>query len=169
MRDGYGCTPPNERNFSRFSRVCRPIRYMSAWYAGPACGLTATRSCGSSTLTYSAVRIVATDADDAWCPPTLMESRFGRTLFALSIMRLASQLTRPSMSLSSCSSPGGSAGAVGGDACSASAVLLARRSTDGARRAKIALERSMDERSPIPSGSKVAEQPSCEVSEAGVK
>ena len=112
--------------------------------------------CGSSTLTYSAVRIVATDADDAWCPPTLMESRFGRTLFALSIMRLASQLTRPSMSLSSCSSPGGSAGAVGADACSANAVLLDRWST---RLAKIEPERSMDERSPIPSGSKVAEEP----------
>tara|TARA_B110001452_G_scaffold201286_1_gene171349 strand:+ start:347 stop:868 length:522 start_codon:yes stop_codon:yes gene_type:complete len=93
VRDGYGCTPPNERKFSMFSRVWRPIMYMSEWYAGPACGLTATRSCGRRYLAYSAVSTVLTDELDAWWPPTLMLSRLGRTLLALSIISAESQLT----------------------------------------------------------------------------
>ncbi len=61
---------------------------------GPACGLTATRSSARSQRRYSADMIDTTDADDAWWPPTLSPSTFGRTAFASWIIRAASHRTR---------------------------------------------------------------------------
>src|SRR4029077_13609424 len=53
-----------------------------AWNTGLACGFTATRSSGRSTLKYSADMMVASEAEDAWWPPTFNPSALGRTWLA---------------------------------------------------------------------------------------
>ena len=53
-----------------------------AWNTGLACGFTATRSSGRNTLKYSADMMVASEADEAWCPPTLSPSVFERMWLA---------------------------------------------------------------------------------------
>ena len=49
-----------------------------AWKIGEACGFTATRSSGRSTSKYSAVMMVASEADEAWWPPTFSPSSLSR-------------------------------------------------------------------------------------------
>src|SRR3954470_239705 len=53
-----------------------------AWNTGLACGFTATRSSGLSTEKYSADMMVASDADEAWWPPTFSPSVLGRMWLA---------------------------------------------------------------------------------------
>jgi hypothetical protein len=60
-----------------------PIRYCIAWKTGEACGLTATRSSGLSAEKYSAVMIDTIEADEAWCPPTLIPSTLGRMIVGI--------------------------------------------------------------------------------------
>ena len=43
---------------------------------------------------YRAVMIKTIDADDAWCPPTLMPSTLGRRSLALWIIQCESHSTR---------------------------------------------------------------------------
>ena len=69
-----------------------------AWYTGDAWGFTATLSSPPMCPNQSAVMIEAIDAHDAWCPPTLMSVSPRR--LAWSIIRVASQRTRRSMSRS---------------------------------------------------------------------
>ena len=64
-----------------------------AWYTGEACGFTATLSSPLRWPNHSAVMIPIIEADDAWCPPTLI-SPGGRSRLAWSTMRTASQSTR---------------------------------------------------------------------------
>ncbi len=54
-----------------------------AWNTGLACGFTATRSSGFSTEKYSADMIAASDAEEAWWPPTFRPSALGRMWLAL--------------------------------------------------------------------------------------
>src|SRR3954465_374615 len=53
-----------------------------AWNTGLACGFTATRSSGFNTWKYSADMMVASEADEAWCPPTFKPSVLGRMWLA---------------------------------------------------------------------------------------
>ena len=53
-----------------------------AWNTGLACGFTATRSSGRSTEKYSADMMVASEAEDAWWPPTFSPSVLGRMWLA---------------------------------------------------------------------------------------
>ncbi len=58
-----------------------------AWNTGPACGFTATRSCGRRISKYSAAMIEMHEAQLAWWPPTFSPSRFGRMWLALWIIQ----------------------------------------------------------------------------------
>src|SRR4051794_26917777 len=53
-----------------------------AWNTGLACGFTATRSCGLSTEKSSADMMVASEADEAWWPPTFRPSALDLTWLA---------------------------------------------------------------------------------------
>jgi hypothetical protein len=53
-----------------------------AWKTGLAWGFTATRSSGRSTAKYSADMMVASEAEEAWWPPTFRPSAFGRMWLA---------------------------------------------------------------------------------------
>ncbi len=79
---------------------------------GPACGFTATRSCGRSTPKYSAVMMAVTEAQEAWWPPTLVPSGFGRMWLAWWIIHDASHSSLRSMAAIASSSPAGPIGLI---------------------------------------------------------
>src|SRR5262249_23632222 len=85
-------------------------RYWMALKTGLACGLTATRSCGRSTLMYSAVMMVTHEALEAWWPPTLSPSGWGRRWVALWIIHTASQRILRSSARSAASGSGAAGG-----------------------------------------------------------
>src|SRR5215472_899285 len=64
-----------------------------AWNTGLACGFTATRSSGRSTWKYSADMMVASEAEEAWWPPTFSPSLLVRTWLAWWMVHDDSQST----------------------------------------------------------------------------
>ena len=76
-----------------------------AWYTGEACGFTATLSSPLRWPNHRAVMIPTIDADDAWCPPTLI-SPCGRSRLAWSTIRTASHRIRRWISSSASIIPG---------------------------------------------------------------
>src|SRR3954469_10546289 len=63
---GYAWMPLRERSSVRYFLGRLPSRYCTAWKAGEAWGLTATRSPGCNSWKYKAVRMEITELEEAW-------------------------------------------------------------------------------------------------------